>query len=279
MKDYYSILGVSENATKEEIKTAYRRLAKQYHPDVAGKQAEEKFKEIQEAYEVLSDDRKRKEYDTARKYGYSRPGGYSGWSSGFTAEFDSTFSPIEDLEELIRQMFEQGFNFGRQSYGGRRDAYKTYTTISYNVSLKDLWNGSKNHYINFGVGSNKRRINLNINPRTRPGTVLSIEDGNNIIRVVLNPLDYENFVWQEDNLYYILNIPFYDAILGCTKTIKHLDGREISIVVPSNTYKEEIIKINGAGFGKDSLYVYVKPELVRLNERQLEVLKKIKELE
>ncbi|MCS7318141.1 MAG: hypothetical protein NZZ41_07560, partial [Candidatus Dojkabacteria bacterium] len=73
--------------------------------------------------------------------------------------------------------------------------------------------------------------------------------------------------------------PFYDAILGTTQIIKHLDGREIEIRIPSETYKEELIRINGAGFGRDSLYVYVKPELVRLNKNQIEVLKEIKKLE
>src|SRR2546423_4873064 len=93
-RDYYEVLGVSRNVTDEEVKKAFRRLAKQYHPDANKEQgAESRFVEINEAYEVLSDTQKRSAYD---RYGHSGLG--NGMGSGFSSDFGS-FSSINDLFE------------------------------------------------------------------------------------------------------------------------------------------------------------------------------------
>ncbi len=120
-KDYYKILGVSPNATLEEIKKAYRRLANTYHPDKnpGNKEAEEKFKEINEAYEVLSDRDKRRQYDAMRSGGF-----YEGWG-GRTASSRSPFNPFTEIfESFIASAFgsddyESIFQgFGRNEYVG-----------------------------------------------------------------------------------------------------------------------------------------------------------------
>ena len=97
-KDYYKILGVSEKATPEEIKKAYRKLAVKYHPDKNPgnvKEAEARFKEISEAYYVLSDEKRRAQYDQMRRFGGATPGNFAG-AQGF------------DFEDLLRQFRGQG---------------------------------------------------------------------------------------------------------------------------------------------------------------------------
>ena len=116
-KDYYEILGVNRNATQEEIKRAFRRLAKKYHPDLNKdnpKEAEEKFKEISEAYEVLSDPEKRAAYD---KYGHA---GVDFGPEGFDWSKFTRFSDIEDLfGDFFRDFFKDfGFGSGFGDFGG-----------------------------------------------------------------------------------------------------------------------------------------------------------------
>jgi DnaJ-class molecular chaperone len=114
-KDYYKILGVKENASEDEIKKAYRLLAHQYHPDKAGGD-EKKFKEINEAYQTLSDKDKRSQYDLMRKYGaYGgfAPGSGSAWAgdfSGFGGFSPFGFGAGAGLEDILREFFGGGFS-------------------------------------------------------------------------------------------------------------------------------------------------------------------------
>ena len=93
MKDYYEILNVSRDASQDEIKSAFRKLAKKYHPDLNpnDKEAERKFKEINEAYEVLGDPEKRKRYDTFGHDGVNGQGNFEGGFGGFSDIFDDIF--------------------------------------------------------------------------------------------------------------------------------------------------------------------------------------------
>ena len=111
-KDYYKVLGVSDTATAKEIGRAYRKLAKQYHPD-ANPGSEEKFKEVSAAYDVLGDEAKRKEYDEVRRLGpagniFGAPGGGGGFTGGFR---------VDDLGDLIGNIFGRGA--GRARGAGR----------------------------------------------------------------------------------------------------------------------------------------------------------------
>jgi len=133
-RDYYEVLGVNKTATDEEIKKAYRKLAKQYHPDANQdnkKSAEEKFKEVSEAYEVLSDKQKRQTYD---QFGHNGPGGFGGGAGGPGAGWNPSggyysysssgfdgFGDFGDIGDIFSSFFGGGFGSkSRQKAGPRK---------------------------------------------------------------------------------------------------------------------------------------------------------------
>ena len=128
-KDYYEVLGVSKTASQDEIKSAFRKLAKKYHPDVSKEEnAAEKFKEAQEAYAVLSDENKRKQYD---QFGHSAFTNSQGGFSGFDG-FD--FGSMEDIFGDLFKGF--GFGGGYSSRGGRsRTQDGSYLLYSMSISF------------------------------------------------------------------------------------------------------------------------------------------------
>ncbi|HXO86388.1 MAG TPA: DnaJ C-terminal domain-containing protein [Gemmatimonadales bacterium] len=136
-RDYYQVLGVAETATTDEIKKAFRRLAKQYHPDrnPNNVQASERFKEINEAHDVLSDAEKRKKYDQLRRYGaFAGPAGGSGFSGGArrgrTEPDDSGAFDMSDLGDIFSSIF------GRRGGAGGRDAEAEETETSITIPFR-----------------------------------------------------------------------------------------------------------------------------------------------
>jgi len=135
MKDYYKILGITENASQQDIKSAFRKLAFKYHPDTNPgneRQAEERFKEINEAYAVLSDKTKRQQYDLARK-GQFAGAGYEGFQYSQQDIFQSIFANHATLNELNRMFAQAGLRFDRDFlnqvfFSGRETVFQFYTS-------------------------------------------------------------------------------------------------------------------------------------------------------
>jgi DnaJ-class molecular chaperone len=140
MKDYYKILGVPEKASQAEIKKAFRKLAFQYHPDTnpgREQEAAERFKEINEAYGVLGDENKRRNYDLARKRGFT--GAYSQQDI-----FNQTFSNRVMYEDLERMFAQAGLRFDADFlnnifFGGRGFAYRAYSPNATVATYKPNW--------------------------------------------------------------------------------------------------------------------------------------------
>ena len=169
-RDYYNILGVSKSSSKEEIKKAYRKLAMKYHPDRnPGKNAEQKFKEASEAYEVLSDDKKRGQYDQFGK-------GFN----DFKGPRGANFSNVEDI---LKEMFGNGGSpfgnffsggarggFSSQGFSGRSYRPKQDMNVVQELPLTKLLLGCT---LRIGTPSGKK-LDLNIKRGTKPGTKMRL---------------------------------------------------------------------------------------------------------
>lgn len=143
-KNYYKVLGVSESASEEEIKKLYRKLAIKHHPDKnkGSKQAEEKFKELSEAYYVLGDKKRRAEYDQMRKYGFSGNPGGTGSGQG-SASYNYAGAQGFNFEDFLRAF---GSRQSRGSRGGSSGHYSVFNDI-----FEDLSSSSSRRGGNFGA--------------------------------------------------------------------------------------------------------------------------------
>lgn len=134
-KDYYEVLGISKTATDAEIKSAFRKLAKEYHPDVSkDPNAEQKFKEIQEAYAVLSDESKRKQYDQFGHDAFSGAGGFSGGGFDFSGF---------DFSDIFSDIFGSSFGFGGRSNYNSRSRKGQDVAMNMNLSFKEAAFGTE----------------------------------------------------------------------------------------------------------------------------------------
>jgi molecular chaperone DnaJ len=145
-KDYYKILGVSRNATQEEIKKAYKKLAKQYHPDLhkGDKEKEERFKEINEAYRILSDEKLRENYD---KYGSAEPGFESGTQAGAYGfdfrDFGFDFDSDSFFEDSFDNIFENFFGFNTRTRRKTRAKKGSDIYQEIEITLEEAATGTK----------------------------------------------------------------------------------------------------------------------------------------
>lgn len=297
-KDYYKVLGVAPNATTDEIKKAFRKLAVKYHPDKTrgDKAAEEKFKEINEANEVLSDPEKRKKYDRFGKdwqrYQESgaQPGGFD-WSkyagSQGGAERTDDFSSIfggEDAGSLFEILFGQqgGRKRGRRSATLRGEDIGTEATLS----LEEAYHGSTRL-----IEVNGQTIKVTIHPGIEEQQVLRIPGKGTpgpgggpagdlylTIRIAAHP-DYHR---KGNDLHRGLSVGLYTAVLGGKVELETLKGT-IKVDIPGETPNGRVLRLRGLGmplYGKKQqfgdLFVKVVVKIPEgLSEKEVELFRKL----
>lgn len=299
-KDYYTTLGVKRDATEKEIKQAYRKLARKLHPDVnpGDKTAEAKFKEINEAYEVISDPEKRKKYDqfganwqhadqfTSQGY-RGAPGdfgGFRGETGAYGTEAGGGFGGLGDIfEEILR---------GRGGRAGRQPFPRRGEDIEYpiEISLEEAYNGGT-RLIDVsapqpGGQVRQRRLEVKIPPGVTTGSRVRIAGegqpgiaggpkGDLYLLVSVRP--HPQFERKGDDLHVEVPVNYLDAILGGEVEVPTLKGK-LALKIPTGTQNGKVFRLAGQGMPKlgsqlkGDLYVKVRailPTSLSPEERQL----------
>lgn len=282
-RDFYQILGIGETATQDEIKKQFRKLAKQYHPDrnKGAKAAETKFKEISEAYDTLSDEKKRAEYDTLRKYGaFSGQGGQGGQPGFDPSQFGRSrhgnepggtgFGDGDNWEEILAQFFggETPFAGGtqRRRRGGRQQQMpgrdvEAELMIPFmeavNGTTRVIQVGSKKLNIRIPAGIDEAgRIRLA--GQGEPGP-FGGPSGDLLITVHVAPDPH--FTRKGNDIYSAVEIPFTEAILGTKRSVRTLT-KTVTLSIPPGTQPGAMLRLKGQGISANGAvgdqYVEVK---------------------
>ena len=301
-KDYYKILGVDKKATQEEIKKAYRKLALKYHPDknVGNKAAEEKFKEINEANEVLSDPEKREKYDALgedwqqyNRSGQARDFNWNQWQQprGQSYQYGGDSSDMfesGDFSDFFENIF--GRSGGAGARGARTSAPRKGQDYQSNVelSLDEAFHGTSRI-----IQLNGKKIRFKMNPGIRDGQTLRIKGkgapgtnggpaGDLFVNIHLN--SHPNYQRTEDNLETSVSIDLFTAVLGGKTEIQTFTG-PVNIPIPAGTQNGKTFRIKGKGmpvYGKKDISgdLYVKVNVAiptHLTKKQKELFEELKD--
>lgn len=234
-KDYYAILGVEKSADSDAIKKRYRKLARELHPDKTkgDKTLEERFKAVSEAYDILSDDKKRAEYDQARTL--FQQGGIP--NGGFQGNFSA--GGFGDLGDIFGNLF------GGQR-GPRRGAdMQAQATISFRESIQGT-------QLTFNSPSGP--VTTKIPAGVQDGAKIRVrgkgaqgEAGPGDLYITINVASHSVFARKDDNLLLTLPVTFPEAALGADVAVPTLSGEEVTLRLPAGTANGKTLRIKGRG--------------------------------
>ncbi|MBI5297542.1 MAG: J domain-containing protein [Chloroflexi bacterium] len=283
-KDYYKVLGVPRNASADEIRKVYRKLAMQYHPDrnPGDKQAEERFKEINEAYQVLSDEQKRARYDqlgSAYSNWQQRGGSPNDFNWGQWAGSGGTRVDMGDLNDL----FGDGTfsDFFRSIFGGAGAAQTARSAMGneqpVRITLKEAFEGATRQ-----LTTEKRKVQVRIPAGVKDGSRVRVAgagpQGGDLYLIVDIEAD-DRFEREGNDLHTSASVDVFTAILGGEAEVETMTGK-VRLNVPAGTQPGQLFRIAGRGMpplknshAKGDLYVRLKVQIPKyLSSKQRELL-------
>ena len=318
-RDYYKILGVDRKASEKDIKSAYRKLARKYHPDVnpGDKQAEEKFKEIGEAYEVLSDPEKRRRYD---QFGAGFQGWQRGPQGGVPPSWQDIFRQAQrrgprtsrptvtgipgvdfdtavggDIGDLLESLLGRGARSAGRTAARPRVGDDLEEEIQ--VSLEEAYAGGSREFVidlpDETGGTRRERIEVKIPQGVRDGMKLRVAGkghpgangaprGDLYLRVKLQP--HPRYERKGDDIYADVPVPVWTAMLGGDVEVQTLGGRG-SFHVPPETQNGRVFRLAGQGMpkygggGKGDFYARIKVMLPQqLTDRERALIEELRKL-
>jgi curved DNA-binding protein len=296
-KDFYETLGVSRTASEKEIRSAYRRLARKYHPDVNpnDKAAEARFKEINGAYEVLSDAEKRKKYD---RYGENWEHGEemerarqaAGRRGGFYYSTRGNGPNVEFAEDIdLGDLF--GGIFNRRGQQSRRQPPRPANVEQpVDVTLEEAYSGTTRTLLVEGDHGEQRRLEVKIPAGVDNGSRVRIagegrssfngQRGDLYLVVSVRP--HDRFERKGDDLYTEVEAPLTAAVLGGEVEVQAI-GRKVALRLPQLTQNGQTFRLAGLGMprlaaaGKGDLFARIKVRLPgKLGEREKELFEELK---
>lgn len=299
-KDYYKVLGVDKSASQADIKKAYKKLARKYHPDVNpnDKDAEARFKEINEAYQVIGKEENRKKYDQfgqdwkhADQFGHGGGGGQRGYQQ---YQYTGSAGNEQDFSDFFESIFgsqARSGDAGFGGFGGRRTHFKgedmqaeltLQLTDVLTTQKRTLTINGKNIRITVPAGvENGQRIRLKGHGSKG---VNGGPDGDLYIR--FNIQNNTPFRREKANLYKTVELDLYTAVLGGEVLIDTLDG-QVKLKVKAGTQGNSQVKLKGKGFPKykkdndkgDLILTYQIKIPTRLSDKERQLFTELQELQ
>ena len=297
--DYYKILELDKSASQANIKKAYRKLARKYHPDLnpSDKSAQARFQQINEANEVLSDPEKRKKYDKhgkdwqqAEQFEQAQRQQQQQYGRGFGSGGQQSYSGNFD-NDTFSDFFEQMFGGGARSKGsGRSPQYKGQDfNAELQLNLSDVFTSKKQT-----LTVNRKNIRITIPAGVENGQTIKIKGygGSGIqggpkgdLLITFNIVNDIKFKREKENLYTTVDVDFYTAILGGEITIDTFTGK-VKLNVKPETQPGTQIKLKGKGFPKykkegqfGDLYITYQIKMpTNLNTREKELFQELQKL-
>jgi len=285
-KDYYKTLGVERKASADDIRKAYRKLAMQFHPDKnpGDKKAEEKFKEINEAYQVLSDKDKRAHYDQlGSAYSNFRSGGgrptdfqWDDWfQSGQRGGSNSSesFTGSGGFSDFFRVIFGEAMRSSGRDYAPQ-GSYQQEVQISF----QETYDGTTRQ-----LQTNGRKLQVRIPPGVRTGSRIRVAgaapDGSDLYLVV-DVAEDNRFERDGQDLKTTANVDVFTLILGGDTDVETPVGKKVKLTIPAGTQPEQVFRLAGRGMPqlknpatKGDLYVKLKVQIPKyLSTKQRELI-------